>query len=70
MVAVGVDGCREGWFAVEIRRADEWDVGIFRNVTSLWARDRDSSLILIDIPIVWTASGLAMPHLDSGRLSK
>ena len=48
---VGVDGCRAGWFAIELESESNWQVNAFPDVSSLWDRHRGASVILIDIPI-------------------
>jgi predicted RNase H-like nuclease len=47
---VGVDGCKEGWFAVALADGG-WHAGVFPDVASLWERFRGAALILIDVPI-------------------
>jgi len=48
---VGVDGCPRGWFAVSIDQDGRYDFKIFDHINALWQAYKDSSLILIDIPI-------------------
>lgn len=55
---VGVDGCKEGWFAVVLTDNGDWDVAIFPDVANLWDRFRDAVLILIDVPIGLRDCGL------------
>ncbi len=47
---VGVDSCKNGWLAVCLTN-NIWDVNLFKDIYTLWEQHRDSSLILIDIPI-------------------
>jgi len=48
---VGVDGCPKGWFAVSIDEYGHHEVNIFDHVETLWQQHKNSSRILIDIPI-------------------
>ena len=51
-LAVGVDGCKAGWFAVEIAAGKDWTINVFSDVKSLWQKIYQSSpVILIDVPI-------------------
>ncbi|MGD9899965.1 MAG: DUF429 domain-containing protein [Calditrichaceae bacterium] len=54
---VGVDGCRAGWIAAGIDTGFNTELKLFPELTSLWDEFRDSSVILIDIPI-----GLPFSH--------
>jgi predicted RNase H-like nuclease len=50
--AVGVDGCKAGWFVVEIGGKGDWGINIFPDIGAIWQRvSKKASLILIDIPI-------------------
>ncbi len=55
MKFVGADGCKDGWFTVQLSTNHEWEINIFRDICSLWNTLKDNStqdfLILIDIPI-------------------
>lgn len=53
MAVVGVDGCREGWFAIRIEDdfGEEPTTSVFPSVRSLLDAWSDASLVLIDIPI-------------------
>lgn len=48
---IGVDGCRKGWFTISIDQDGHYDFKIFDHINALWQAYKDSSLILIDIPI-------------------
>lgn len=48
---IGVDGCRAGWFGVGFWDGDKWDIGVFKDIDSLWKWCYNARLILIDIPI-------------------
>lgn len=48
---VGVDGCHYGWFAVMLDGYGHWEVARYTNIGDLWEANKDSTLILIDIPI-------------------
>ena len=50
--AVGVDGCKAGWFVVEFSRKGDWGINIFPDIGAIWQRVSETPpLILIDIPI-------------------
>ncbi len=53
MPVVGVDGCRDGWFAIRVgdNVTDLPVAGVFPTVRSLLDTWDDASLVLIDIPI-------------------
>ena len=51
MKVVGADCCSGGWFAVSIIDGVEWKTSIFLDIKTLWKNYKDTSLILIDIPI-------------------
>ena len=51
MKVVGADCCSGGWFAVSIIDGVEWKTSIFPDIITLWKNSKDTSLILIDIPI-------------------
>ncbi|UCE28009.1 MAG: DUF429 domain-containing protein [Candidatus Coatesbacteria bacterium] len=48
--AVGVDGCRAGWFAV-VLSAERSETAVYSTIKELWAENNDADLILVDIPI-------------------
>lgn len=58
MKSAGVDGCHKGWFIVSVTQSQDWEFRIFSDIKALWKHNRDSSLILIDIPI-------GLPHSNS-----
>ncbi len=76
MKYVGVDGCRAGWLSVALEE-DDVDIAVFCSFHELWARHKDSDLILVDIPIglpggeirTRKADGLARKELRSRRSS-
>jgi len=47
----GADGCRAGWFVIALNKNGQWQAEIFPNISALWGRYREVSLILIDVPI-------------------
>ena len=49
MSVIGIDGCKAGWFFVELREADH-RFGLTQSLQGL-LRERHPSLLLIDIPI-------------------
>lgn len=51
MVCIGVDACKAGWFAVVLQGENDWEVGIFPDISGLWNQYRQARMILIDIPI-------------------
>lgn len=51
MKVVGADCCSGGWFAVSIIDRCGWKTSIFPDIITLWKNSKDTSLILIDIPI-------------------
>ena len=51
MKFVGVDGCKIGWFFTAINHENDWEIGVSENIEKLWKTHKNSSLILIDIPI-------------------
>ncbi|AKB84510.1 DUF429 domain-containing protein [Methanococcoides methylutens] len=48
---IGVDGCKGGWFAIRFSETNDIDVEVFSNISNLWEKYNENSLILIDIPI-------------------
>lgn len=48
---VGVDGCKAGWFAVQISEDDVCTTEIYPDIRTLWEKNRNAHLILIDMPI-------------------
>jgi len=52
MSVAGVDGCKAGWFVVELEPSGAWTIDIFPDVDAIWHQvSKTASLILIDIPI-------------------
>jgi predicted RNase H-like nuclease len=49
--AIGVDGCKAGWFSVAIDSYGDPGFGIFKTIQALWDACHDAGTILIDIPI-------------------
>lgn len=47
---VGVDGCRNGWFAIRLHEG-AWDMGVYPNIAELMNAYKKAELVLIDIPI-------------------
>ena len=33
---VDVDGCKAGWFAIQLTKDNSWKVDVFPDVSSLW----------------------------------
>ncbi|MFO7928143.1 MAG: DUF429 domain-containing protein, partial [Candidatus Humimicrobiaceae bacterium] len=69
---LGVDGCKGGWIAA-ILSSSSLEVKLYKDVGSLWCENKDASLILVDIPICLTDTGvrqcdiLARKMLDKNR---
>jgi predicted RNase H-like nuclease len=51
MFFVGADGCRAGWFAIKVTEDNYWETAVFQDVSSLWDKYSNASIILLDIPI-------------------
>ena len=50
MKVVGIDGCKRGWFALELSEHD-WSTNVYRNISEVWENHRFSKCIIIDIPL-------------------
>ncbi len=61
---VGLDGCKSGWFAVQIAGHQAWSIDVLPNVESAWEAYGRASLILIDVPIGLRESGLGERQCD------
>ena len=69
--AVGVDGCRAGWFTVAINRNGEWTFDIFSNVREIWQRmSQIAHQILIDIPIGLSEDGSRICDMMARKVLK
>lgn len=51
MIYLGIDGCRGGWFVVEISGLNDWRFGVYQNIKALVDAHPFFSLALIDMPI-------------------
>ncbi len=51
MIYTGVDGCKVGWFSVVIDDNSAWETSISNDVSEVWKKQKQSRVILIDIPI-------------------
>jgi predicted RNase H-like nuclease len=51
IVSLGVDGCRGGWFGIQLSGPDSWDFALVERAESLVERFPGPNPILIDIPI-------------------
>lgn len=58
MKFIGIDGCPKGWFLITIDHVGNFDFNLFNHIHALWNEYKDSSQILIDIPI-------GLPHWRS-----
>ncbi len=71
---LGVDGCKGGWFST-IFNNNSWQVNLYKNLDSLWAKNKKAKLILIDMPVFLLNCGvrrcdkLARKLLDKKRKS-
>ncbi len=54
---IGVDGCRNGWFAVALDSIDNWKIDVFKTFDDLWGNWKPISMMFIDIPIGLPDSG-------------
>jgi predicted RNase H-like nuclease len=69
--AVGVDGCRAGWFTVAINRKGEWTFDIFSNIRDIWQRMSPiADQILIDIPIGLSENGSRICDVMARKILK
>ena len=50
MKVLGIDGCKKGWFTIEIEDK-HWKTHIYKNISDLWLEHGDSDYIIIDVPI-------------------
>ena len=48
---VGVDACKNGWFAVALDRQDNWNIAIFKTIDALGSAFQSAAAIFIDMPI-------------------
>lgn len=51
MTFVGADGCKAGWFTVQLTKGTDWKADIFPGVFSLWKKYSSASVMLLDVPI-------------------
>ncbi len=67
---VGVDGCRAGWFAVELTDYGEWSIHLHETFAELAKAHVDGGRILVDIPIGLRESGVTerLCDLEGRRL--
>lgn len=56
MIAIGIDGCRSGWFYVLFQEPSKCKVGVFQHISNVIPYLTENTLILIDIPIGLTDS--------------
>ena len=69
--AVGVDGCRAGWFTVAISRNGEWTFDLFPNIREIWQRmSQIADQILIDIPIGLSEDGSRICDMMARKVLK
>jgi myo-inositol-1(or 4)-monophosphatase len=61
---VGADGCRGGWFAIVLTPDGQWQTELFQEISSLWKKYHEASLILLDVPIGLKESGFDERRCD------
>jgi predicted RNase H-like nuclease len=54
---LGVDGCRSGWFIIQLSQSGSWNTALAQNRNELAKHIESSILTLIDIPIGLLESG-------------
>lgn len=60
----GVDGCRSGWFVVQLSKTSAWKTALVQNQDELAKHIESSILTLIDIPIGLLDSGSPQRECD------
>jgi len=50
MKSLGIDGCKKGWFTVELTDVD-WTTMVYKNINEIWDYYKNTNYITIDIPI-------------------
>jgi len=65
MFYVGADGCKGGWFTVNLDDNNDWSVRVFKTIDELWQTYKHAKLILIDIPIGLRESGIGERVCDT-----
>jgi predicted RNase H-like nuclease len=60
----GADGCRAGWFVIALTKDGQWQTEVFPNISALWERYREASLILLDVPIGLKGGGAEERRCD------
>jgi predicted RNase H-like nuclease len=51
MIFIGVDACRQGWFAVSIDQKNNWKIDIYKTIGDFGKAFQKAAVIFIDIPI-------------------
>jgi predicted RNase H-like nuclease len=65
---LGVDGCRSGWFIVQLNKAGSWKIAVVSSCESLVQFIKRSRLTLIDIPVgLYEAGG---PQRECDQLAR
>jgi predicted RNase H-like nuclease len=57
MYFVGLDACRNGWFAVSLCYQGNWKIDIYKTIGDLGKAFQKAALIFIDMPI-------GLPHAN------
>ncbi|WP_303900883.1 DUF429 domain-containing protein [Thiohalomonas denitrificans] len=64
MNAIGIDGCRRGWFFVQLTGSGRYHIGIAEQLEALRVAITASELTLIDIPIGLRSAGAEERRCD------
>ncbi|WP_117592478.1 DUF429 domain-containing protein [Haloprofundus halophilus] len=70
MHVVGVDGCPDGWLAVNYEDQKYNRTDLYQNIEELWENHRDAETILIDVPIGLREKSNDKRHCDSKAREK
>ena len=65
MQFIGIDGCKSGWFYVQIDADKHWKTGVVDNISDLETSLQQSTLSLIDIPIGLRGRDTTERHCDT-----
>jgi predicted RNase H-like nuclease len=68
MYFVGIDACRQGWFAVSFSHPDDWKIAVYKTIGDFGKAFQKSALIFIDIPIGLPSAGRRMCDLQTRKI--
>lgn len=68
MAFIGVDACKQGWFAVALGSKNNWKIGVFNTINDLWNLWIPLSIIFIDIPIGLPNSGRRACDIEARKI--